>query len=143
MRTGRRERAPCRGAPRLFPCLARGVAGVARGLLLGRQCDGVGRILFRLAGGFEAGLFGLLGSFGGRALLGGALGGGFLGLAAFPRHCGGFAGGALGRILGICAGERTLLHRLAGAGLADRSAEKLHGSYTHGSLSLASYGWGM
>jgi len=35
------------------------------------------------------------------------------------------------------------LYVALGAGLADRSAEKLHGSYTHGSLSLASYGWGM
>lgn len=30
-----------------------------------------------------------------------------------------------------------------GAALADRSAQKLHGSFTHGSLSLASYAWGL
>jgi 4,5-DOPA dioxygenase extradiol len=35
------------------------------------------------------------------------------------------------------------LYVALGAGLSDRSAEKLHGSFTHGSLSLASYGWGM
>ncbi len=35
------------------------------------------------------------------------------------------------------------LYVALGAGLADRSAAKLHGSFTLGSLSMASYGWGM
>jgi 4,5-DOPA dioxygenase extradiol len=35
------------------------------------------------------------------------------------------------------------LYVALGAGLSDGGAEKLHGSFTHGSLSLASYGWGM
>ena len=35
------------------------------------------------------------------------------------------------------------LYVALGAGLSDRSAEKLHASFTLGSLGMASYGWGM
>ena len=35
------------------------------------------------------------------------------------------------------------LYVALGAGLSDGGAEKLHGSFTFGSLSMASYGWGM
>ncbi len=35
------------------------------------------------------------------------------------------------------------LYVALGAALSDRSAEKLHGSFTLGSLGMASYGWGM
>ena len=34
------------------------------------------------------------------------------------------------------------LYVALGAGLSDRSAEKLHASFTLGSLGMASYGWG-